>query len=232
MTNSWQSRLPNWYRYWGRRQYHGEAEPFTDIDLDATCRDPKRVDSAISVEASTTISSCCSTIDSSSQLLQTDSIHLEIDLGDETCIKSLDYGTFSRWSAIEGLMIDMEEDGIYCEELWDVSECMRVCKGDWDARVRPGWDIHALCQDMPAVLEAHYLDSDSDDGSEDPEIEEDHWIDDVLDAYQEEWCLPRWRGKVEPGRSISIAQEPSWTMLALGCASVALFIVTAIIYTS
>lgn len=233
MKCSWQSRFTNWYSYWGRRRTLDEVDPFTDIELDATCRDPKRVDSAISVENSTPISSSYSTPSFSSQLRQTDSIHLELNFGDGTCIKSLDYGTFSRWSAVERLMVDMEEDGMFCEELWDVSECMRVCKGDWDARVRPGWDIHALCQIMPAVLEARYLEGDSDSGSDDPESEGDQWLDDVLDHYQEEeWCLPRWMDKVEPERSMSIDQEPSWTMLALGCVSMALFIVATIMYTS
>lgn len=233
MASSWHSRFTSWYRYWRRRAPHEDAAPCADVELVATCKEPKRVDSGFSVGTSYLSSHPYTTPDSTTLSQQSGFIHLNIDFGDESCIKSVDYGTFSCWSAIEGLMMDMEKDGIVCEELWDISESMRVCKGDWDARVRPGWDIHVHCQDVPMVLETPYLEDDSDSGSEDAGSEEDRWIDDVLDHYREEWCLPRWRDKVEPKRPRSIAiQEPSRTMLIAGCVSVVLFIIAAIVYTS
>lgn len=39
---------------------------------------------------------------------------------------------------MEGLLLDLEKEGTTVGELWDRSEKMRICYGDWDALVRPG----------------------------------------------------------------------------------------------
>ncbi|KAJ8109275.1 hypothetical protein OPT61_g7588 [Boeremia exigua] len=230
MADSWRANFTDWYKYWRRRQV-SDVESFVDIELDATRKDNDTVDSNTTYRQSTSFSSSHYTPTCASHPPLTDPIYLRIDFGDDVCQKSLDYGTFSHWSAVEGLMIDMEEDGMIFEELWDVNESMKICMGDWDARVRPGWDVHVHCQSGQAMLETRYLEEDSD--SEYSESEEDHWIDEILDPYQEEWCLPRWREKVELEKSKIIAmQEPSWIMLGLGCASVTLFIIAAVVYTA
>ena len=231
MTDSWHATLMDWYRYRRRRQVSEEGEPFVDIELGAPCKSPKRVDSGMSFGSLGLVSNGHTTPKFEPQPQPADSIHLKLDFGDDICIKSLDYETFSRWSAIEGLIVDMEEDGIFVEEFWDVAEGMRVCRGDWDARVRPGWDVHVLCHSARAFLEEKPFEDDSD--SEGYESDEERWIDDVLDQYQEEWCLPRWRERVEQERSISVQmQEPSWTVLSLGCAWILIFIVAVVVYTA
>ncbi|KAH6639342.1 hypothetical protein C7974DRAFT_388280 [Boeremia exigua] len=122
----------------------------------------------------------------------------------------------------------MEKDGIIIEELWDVAGSLQVCMGDWDARVRPGWDIRMHAR---ATLETHCLDNSSDsDGSENISGQ---WVEEILDQYQEEWCLPRWRAKVEQQESMSIVmQEPSYLMLALGCVLMVFFTVAIVVYTA
>ncbi|KAF3039170.1 hypothetical protein E8E12_005286 [Didymella heteroderae] len=116
-----------------------------------------------------------SSLDSQSE----EPIYLELDFGDRIYIKPLEYGTFSRWTAIEGLMMDLERDGMVIQELWDGIEKMRVCSGDWDARVRPGWNLEMPCRNEEACLQKDRTEDGSD--GEDTDDDEDRWIDEVLD---------------------------------------------------
>lgn len=233
MLKSWNISFTEWYKHWRQRQHFDKAGSSLDVELGIYCKHFERIDSGISLRDTNDFSSCHTSPDVASQDRLSNSIYLELDFGDKTCIKSLDYGTFSHWAAIEGFMFDMEEDGILWEELWDATESMIVGEGDWDARVRPGWYLHVHCQHSAAMLESPYFEDETDSESEDLESEGEHWIDDVLGHYQEEWCLPRWRHKIELEKSINAAmQEPSWIMLVLGCISVALFMVAAVVYTT
>jgi hypothetical protein len=230
MTGSWHRNLKDWYRN-GRRGRKQEAtRPGVDIELDALCRNPRRVDSDISIGGLTLINEN-RTSERNLVSLPEEPINLKLDFGDMIYIKPLDYGTFCRWSAIEELKEDLEKDGMIVQELWDEVEEMRVCSGDWDARVRPGWSLQVYCQNREALLEKD--DSVCDSESEHTEDEEESWIDEVLDQYQEEWCLPRWRDRVEQGTSArKHAEEPSWVVLGVGCISIVLFIVAVVVYTA
>ncbi len=231
MEHSWHTRFAYWYRYLRRRTIPDEVDSSIDIELKITCKEHEVVDSSIASIDSSLFSYSQSAPVLSPQPRSSESIYLEIDFGDGICTKSLDYGTFSRWSAVEGLMMDMKDDGMRFEELWDVNESMRICRGDWDARARPGWDVQAHCQNGRAMLETRYLEDDSE--SEYSESEGDQWIDAILEPYQDEWCLPRWREKVELDnpKPITMQAEPSWTLLTLGCVSIILFVVAAVVYT-
>ncbi|KAF2625342.1 hypothetical protein BU25DRAFT_460458 [Macroventuria anomochaeta] len=231
MTGSWHTVFTNWYRHRNRRPGSYESGSSTDIELGTCCRSPERFDSGISFGGLDLVSDDHVTPKSSIEPHLDDPILLKLKFGDQTYIKPLDYGTFSRWTAVERLMVDMEQDGIIIGELWDVVEKMRVCSGDWNARVRPGWDVHVHCQDARVILRTGQFEDDSD--SEGLESDEEGWVDEVLDQYQEEWCLPRWRVRVEQERSINgQSQEPSWMVLGLGCVSMVFFIVAVVVYTA
>lgn len=223
MTRSWHALFTKEYWFQIRWRQVPDSKKFVDIELDASRKTPKRIDSGISFRVKG-LEACPDT-----PRLESD-IFLMLDFEDGSCIKSLDYRTFSHWEAMEGLLLDMEKDGIALGGLWDETEKMWICRGDWDARVRPGWDVHVLCQNVQTMLEARRFEDLAE--SEDFESDDEHWIDEVLDQYQEEWCLPRWRIKVEQERSISKPmQDPSWIMVALGCASIVLFIAAVVVYT-
>ena len=219
----------DWHRCRRKRWGVEAAGPIVDIELHAPCRGPKRVDSGISISGLTLVND--DRLNKSSWTSRSEEpIYLELDCGDRIYTKPLEYGTFSRWTAIEGLVTDLKKDGLMAEELWDETEKMRVCGGDWDARVRPGWSLEVPCRDEE-LYPKDWAEDDSD--SEDTEVDEEHWIDEVLDHYQEEWCLPRWRDRVEQETlTRKNAKDPSWRVLALGCISMGFFIVAVIVYTA
>ncbi|KAF9693640.1 hypothetical protein EKO04_008178 [Ascochyta lentis] len=158
---------------------------------------------------------------------------LHLDLGDRTVTKQLDYETFARWDAMAGLMADLEKDGMAISNPWDVEEEMEVRSGDWNARVRHGWAIKLSCQ----YTSEYSQETDSDDGSD---RDDDYGrVEDIYREYRytkeeiEDWCLPRWRNRVEQdGSTREQLQEPSWKVLALGFASMVFFVVTVIVYTA
>jgi len=228
MTASWHWVWIDWYRCQWKLGNTEVAGPVVDIELSAPCRIPKRIDSGISISGLTLVDEDRFNEFGLRSTLE-EPIYLELDFGDRIYTKPLEYGTFSRWTAIEGLVTDLKEDGLMVKELWDETERMRVCGGDWDARVRPGWSLEVPCRDEEAYPKG-WTEDDSD--SEDTEVDEERWIDEVLDHYQEEWCLPRWRHRVEQETSTrKNANEPSWRVLALGCVSMILFIVAVVVYT-
>lgn len=226
MAGSWQGVLQDWYRYRGRREAAG---PVVDIELDVPGRNSGRVHFGCSTSELTLISED-RTIEPNFEPRLEEPIYLELDFGDGIYTKPLEYGTFSRWTALEGLMIDLEKDGMVIQELWDGIEKMRVCGGDWDARVRPGWYLDVAFR-SETRLQKDWIEDDSD--SEDSEDDEDRWVDEVLDEYQKEWCLPRWRNKVEqetPARRY--AKEPSRVVVGVACISIVFFVVAVVVYTA
>ncbi|KAF1926086.1 uncharacterized protein M421DRAFT_224626 [Didymella exigua CBS 183.55] len=229
MTGMWPTICTYSHRYRWRRDSPA-ARPAADIELGTPFTNPNKVDSGMSISGLTLLSEDRADGKRVNSGLE-ESIHLRLDLGDGVYVKPLNYGTFSRWSAVRELMVDMKKDGIIVEDLWDEAEGMRVCGSDWDARVRPGWNLQMRCQKVEASLEESGSEYDSD--SEDTEDEGEAWIVDVIDQYQEEWCLPRWRDRVEQDVSTrKRAEEPSLMALGLGCVSIVFFIVAIVVYTA
>lgn len=230
MTGSWLSSFVPWYRFRRRPWIPDANKPATDFELVALSRSAKRTDSGISISGITLVSDE-GTGESTSNARSQEPIYLKLDFGDRTYTKPLEYGTFFRWSAMEELKISLERDGVRTKDLWDESENMEVCGGDWDARVRPGWSLQLDCHSVEVFFEKDSPEYDSD--SEDTEVDTECWVDEVLDHYQEEWCLPRWRDRVEQETSTKkTVEDPSWRVLAFGCVSMVLFIVAVVVYTA
>ena len=211
-----------------------DDQNIVDIELGESPQTPKRVDSGVSF--------CNSPLDSQDQtksippkdLQHHEPIYMTFDFGDGTLVKPLDYETFGRWDAIDNLTKDLENDGFMFANLWDKVEDMRVDGGDWDARVRPGWTINAS---LRAPVRNNGFEEDVDSNSEDCEsTDEEEWRNEYIDEYltdeMEDWCLPRWRSKVEQEMKEERNQEPSWRVLILGFASVVFFMVAVIVYTA
>lgn len=206
------------------------ARPDVDIELDTLHTHPRRIDSGISISGLTLVSED-HTIEPRVDSRPEEPMHLKLDFGAGMYVKPLDYRTFSHWSAIEELMMDLEKDGMRVGDLWDESEEMSVCGGDWDARVRPGWTLQMHCQGAEASLGS--VGSACDSGSEETEDDAESWFDDMIDEYQEEWCLPRWRNRVEhDGPTGKELQEPSWAVLSLGLIVVIFSIAAFVVYTT
>lgn len=230
MTGSWLDRSVDWHRHRRRPQIPEADGPSTDIELVAPSRNPNRIDSDISISGLTLVNEE-STAESIPNARYEEPIYLKLNFGDRIYTKLLEYDTFSRWSAMQELKTSLERDGVSIKDLRDEVERMEICSGDWDARVRPGWSLLLNCHNVEAFLEKDILGYDSD--SEDTGVDEERWIDEVLDHYQEEWCLPRWRNRVEQETSTKKnTEDPSWRVLALGCISMIFFIVAVIVYTA
>jgi hypothetical protein len=145
-----------------------------------------------------------------------DPIRLVLDFEDCTHTKSLDYATFAKWQRVEALLLDMESDGICVNHMWDDIEKMQVTSGDWDARVRPGWEVHVSCIDRIDLC--GYLDDRNDEDSTADEDGDGEWIEGGVD--KQEWWFARWRHRVESKRSrcVTVVQEPpSWRMIIAVC---------------
>ena len=95
----------------------------------------RRVDSAISLGSS---GFCSSYTTLKPKPNPHGPIILSLEFEDLSCVKLLDCRTFTYWDDMEGLLLDLEKEGTTVGELWDRSEKMRICYGDWDALVRPG----------------------------------------------------------------------------------------------
>lgn len=228
MLAMWENVSWNWYRYRTRDQASHESGASIDIELGVTLTSSLLVDSGLSLGVSKK-----GTMLTADQLFEVaHPIKLTFNLGDEIFTKPLDYKTFSRWDAIEGLMVDMKNDGIIIEELWDRKEKTRIWSGDWNARVRPGLDVHVHCQQAHGFLDQGASEGDGD--SEYPDDEAKQRCTNIeLGKDQDEWCFHRWRGRVERAKSKhKQMQEPSWLMLALGCSSMLFFFIAVIVYTA
>lgn len=203
-----------------------------ETELGASVEGPKRTDSGISLEDLKPISNDGTSSRLWESIQLNDPVQITFKFGQRVHVKLLDYATFSQWDAMEELMADIENEGIMFEGLWDVGEKMKICGGDWNARVRPGWDVHVYSQDAHVLSEDESSEDDSDSEGYNDE-DKQMWTDEVLDLQKEEWCLPRWRGRVEQEKSIrEQIREPSWVVLVLGCASMFFFIAAVIVYTA
>jgi hypothetical protein len=229
MTGANYALLADWKDYCCRRAGFDDSETVFDLELGVIAKVPRRVDSCISLKTLKPANECCKASNPVDAGVPKP-ILLTFNLNNEVYTKSLDYGTFAHWGAMAGLLADIEEDGLVPGNLWDALEDMKVYSGDWDARVYQGWEIHLHCRD-----EAYWSETDTDEGSD---VDEAEVIEEIVAYYEdftettEDWCLPRWRGRVEQGRQIrEQVREPSWEVLALGCVSMLFFIVTVVLYT-
>ena len=157
-----------------------------------------------------------------------DPICLVLAFEDHTHTKLLDYATFAQWHRVKALLLDMESDGIWIDYLWDVVESMEVTGGDWEARVRPGWEVHASCTDC-----SDFREYPKDRGDEDSSSDED-WERDLIESWygRKEWWFARWRHRVESQRSrgANVAHEPSWRMIIAVCGLMIPFLWAMIIF--
>ncbi|KAF1849721.1 uncharacterized protein K460DRAFT_360574 [Cucurbitaria berberidis CBS 394.84] len=162
-----------------------------------------------------------------------DSLLVHFQFEDRIYNKQLNYSAFSKWDSVDALLVDLEKDGVLVVQLWDVREEMPICSGDWNARVRPGWEVLVTCVDGTLW---------GDEGSECGDInsaddEDDYYyydhharerLDDFvayegLEASIKHWWFTRWRQRVERA---SLADEESgldlsWSMILLGGVSLA-----------
>jgi hypothetical protein len=157
-----------------------------------------------------------------------DPICLVLAFDDHTYTKFLEYKTFAQWHRFEALLLDLESDGICVDYLWDIAEDMRVTGGDWDARVRPGWEVHASCTDCSDI---HEYPNDRVD--EDSSVDDD-WERDLIESgyYRQEWWFARWRHRVESRRSrgASVVHDPSWRMIIAVCGLMIPFLWAMVIF--
>jgi hypothetical protein len=151
-----------------------------------------------------------------------DPIVLTFCFQDQTYIKRLDYTIFAAWNDVQGLFDELSKDGITCDELWDVNEDMPVSSGDWDARVRPGCVVEALC--FCDQLELDWVDESSSDSAGDVDEDEDDDIANgvcAMGALRREhvWWFARWRERVEKETSEvrETMQEPSCLAMVVWC---------------
>ncbi len=229
MTGAWDVFLPYYFRVFTHKACFNDREEFVDVELGVLAKIPRRVDSGISLGSLDPVSSDYTVTDSGFGNESAGSILLAFDFGEESYIKALDYGTFARWDAMKGLIEDIESDGAVIEQLWDTRESMMVSGGDWDARVCHEWSIHVRCMEArrdSAIELSDESDSEACDSN-------DETLYDAEAEEEDDWCLARWRRRVEQQRSMhEHVQEPSWIMLVLGSALVICFVITVLVYTA
>lgn len=142
--------------------------------------------------------------------------------------KKLDFATFDRWASMEVMLKGFEDDDIVIEQLWDVQENMPIGSGDWDARLRPGSEIDAIC-------EGQLLTTWEDDSSCSSEEYERHRpLETRVDSQQTEmkWWFARWKQSVERpmvggGKRV---HEPSSQGVLLGAILVVLVFATVLVF--
>ncbi|KAH7084631.1 hypothetical protein BKA63DRAFT_384093, partial [Paraphoma chrysanthemicola] len=142
------------------------------------------------------------------------------------------YEDYRTWESVEGLLLNLEDDGILVEELWDTREELPICGGDWDARVCPGMEIDVMCRELSSWKEDLCYESDE---------EEDRYWSDGIDGWrsveggQKHWWFRRWRHRVEQKKCSmdkQRAHEPSRRSLAFGILAMALFLVVVMVTCS
>ncbi|KZM20059.1 uncharacterized protein EKO05_0007536 [Ascochyta rabiei] len=234
MMRIWDALFAQRSQNWARRLLSNDPEANNDVELEKLFEMSSKVDSELSLDSPNLVSSepLIPAVNYTYQEYRPLLLHL--DLEDKTVTKQLHYETFARWDAMAGLMADLEKDGMIISKPWDMAEEMEVRSGDWDARVRQGWAIQLSCQ----YVYGSSQETDSDNGSD----RDNGDYESVKVTYQtckdaneeaEDWCLPRWRSRVERyGPIRGQTQEPSWRVLTLGCASMLFFVVTVIVYTA
>jgi hypothetical protein len=215
-TPSFSSYLDWWYRSsteWVL--WYVIASKQSDI-VDAR-PSPSRIDSGIAFNAP----------EYPVQAAHPDPLTFTFHLDDRTYTKTLDYRTFARWEGIGALLDELRDDGIMTEQLWDVDEAMEVGSGDWEARVRPGWNVEVWCQHVDLYERTSdcvsELDSDSD---EDEEESESEGRCEQISKCERRWWFARWKDRVEKKktRKERAHQEPSWIMMLIWATCMLAFI--------
>jgi len=137
---------------------------------------------------------------------------LNLCMDDGTYVKGLDFTTFAHWDNMQTILNDLEKDGMVVEELWDVHEDMRVGSGDWDARVRPGLEIDAMCVRSAWEDDSSCSSGDCEEGGVELELRHGE------QPRRKHWWFERWRRRVERESLMSgeAVQEPSRLMVLLG----------------
>jgi hypothetical protein len=227
--SSWDHFLTDWSRYFSSKLCYKNLEKIVDVELGALLKTSTKSNHGPSLDSIQLISNNRIKAGSDKEPLLYDHICLIFSIEGAIHTKMLDYGTFARWDAMERLMKDIERDGIAIEELWDVVENMKIASGDWEARVRQGWKVFVRCQGVRSSSKEEDDINDSKSEAFDT-CSERTW--EHIDNDREDWCLLRWRRKVEQQRSTcERVQEPSWTVLGLSCASMVFLIIMLIVYT-
>ena len=155
---------------------------------------------------------------------------LTFHLDDRTYTKTLDYHAFVRWEGVGALLDELCEDGILVNQLWDVEEDMEVGSGDWEARVRPGWNVNVWCSQSEWTPDcvSNFDSDDSDEEEDEDECESKGSIQRISDAVQCErrWWFGRWKERVEreTNRRGKAQRDPSWTMILIWATSMVVFV--------
>jgi hypothetical protein len=201
--------------YIGSNLVTGQNEHGRNISL-ASPEPVSRIDSAISLcQAGKTDLRC--------DAAYLDPLVFNFYLENRVHVKRLDYSVFAQWRSVMGLLQDLECDGAVIEQLWDVREDMAICSGDWDARVRPGMEVDALCR-HPYPRQDDFRWSSRNKDEDEETIEQLERSDNPL--LKKHWWFERWRRKVEQEALMvgHAVQEPSRRMLVVGILSMATFL--------
>lgn len=154
-------------------------------------------------------------------------------VNDQVFVKELDYTTFGRWTNMEAVLKDFQDDGMEFHELWDVHEDMLIGSGDWDARIRPGSKIVARCGGLSASPHDDDSSCSSEDGERDWDIDRLELIDDTQ-HMKKHWWFARWNSRVEKETcgSGKVAQEPTPKALLVGTFFVVLMFAIVLIFSA
>lgn len=106
---------------------------------------------------------------------------------EEAYYHGLDYFVFRQWHLFSSLLGAVQSDvGLLDVQIWDMDEQIEVMAGDWEARVRPGWDI---------VVHGAYV-GEQDDGKSEQDGAQELW---GAEKEGGQWWFQRWRERAEGG---------------------------------
>lgn len=151
---------------------------------------------------------------------------------DQMCVKVLDYEVFAQWDAVEAVLQGVREMGIVVERLWDTVDDTRVGGGDWNARVRPGWNVKVLCLENGVEELGGGFEEEDEESAGAGGVEEGEgrvwgaagWLG--RKEKETAWWFARWRERVEKEiRCHGHLRDPSWEMVVGWCFSMVTFVV-------
>ncbi|KAH7094277.1 hypothetical protein FB567DRAFT_585662 [Paraphoma chrysanthemicola] len=192
-----------------------------------------RVDSALSVCDIFELESKCTGTLSDTSHARRDLVIFNFQFEDQTYTKAVQYEEYRTWDSVERLLLNLEDDGLSVEELWDIREELPICGGDWDARVCPGMEIDVMCRSLSDWKEYTRYESD--------EKEEDWcWGNGKnrrrsTEGGHKHWWFQQWRQEVEQDKWSThdrSANEPSVRTLTLGILAMVLFLVAVMVACS
>ncbi|KAF2256501.1 hypothetical protein BU26DRAFT_599179 [Trematosphaeria pertusa] len=163
------------------------------------------------------------------------------DFEDATYAYDLDFDVYRRWRNMETLVEELlDSDGLLHVQLWDEKEGMEIMAGDWEARIRPGWEVRAVCTDYWESCSSYvdkmrcerdegvereeceqcggrdqdrYEDSDSDDEEGEEETGD---IELCIGEKREEWSFASWRRRVEVRKQRYVTGTRNYLVGAVG----------------